>query len=177
MVSVMLGSFVRQMGHSIFHSPMLYPCTPKWVEDIFFVTIVMYVAQSGKRYPNKYFKGLTRRNQLVREKELVRRRSRLQYTNSKVKTKRSGWTVQFHTHYPNLKFNKQLLSKRFKIPVKILDIVFDRGMRAWQTSGSRPGANPYQWATARVYKFILIHNGKATTKKYDPNQNMHRLVR
>ena len=134
----------------------------------------MYVAKSGKKYPDRYFKGLSRRDQLLREKELVRRRRRTQYTDTKVKTKKSRWTALFHREFPNTKFNKRELAKKFKIPFRTLNTVYKRGERAWQTSGSRPGVNPYQWAIPRVYKFILIEKGKAKTTKIDPDSNLHR---
>ena len=133
-----------------------------------------YVARSGRMYPSRYFSGLSRKNQLTREKELVHRRRKLQYTDTLVKTKKSSWTKMFHTSYPNLKFNKGVFSKRFGIPRAKLDTVYNRGLRAWQTSGSRPGANPYQWAIARVYKFVLIENGKAKPKPHDPDSNLHK---
>lgn len=133
----------------------------------------MYVAKSGRKYPNRYFSGLSRKNQLIREKELVRRRRKLQYTDTLVKTKKSSWTKLFHKAYPNLKFNKSAIAKRFGIPRSKLDTVYNRGLRAWQTSGSRPGANPYQWAIARVYKFVLIEDGKARMKPGDPDKNVH----
>lgn len=137
---------------------------------------MVYVALSGRRYPDRYFSGLSRRNQLIRENELVRRRRKTQYTNTKVHTKKSTWTRMFHRMFPNQKFNKNQMSKRFKIPRWKLDTVFDRGLRAWQTSGSRPGVNPYQWAIPRVYKFILIETGKVrpNPKKIDPNSDLHR---
>jgi hypothetical protein len=134
----------------------------------------MYIAKSGKKYPSRYFTGLTRKNQLIREKELVRRRTRTQYTDSKVKTKKSKWTLMFHKLFPNQKFNKTEMAKKFKIPYSTLNTVYRRGERAWQTSGSRPGVNPYQWAIPRVYKFILIEIGKVKpTKKRDPDINLH----
>lgn len=132
-----------------------------------------YVAKSGRRYPMRYFSGLSRKNQLLREKELVRRRRKTQYTNTKAKTKKSRWTALFHETYPNQKFNKPQMAKRFGIPLKSLDTVFNRGLKAWQTSGSRPGVNPYQWAIPRVYKFILIEMKKAPIKQPDPNSNLH----
>jgi hypothetical protein len=133
-----------------------------------------YIAKSGRRYPMRYFSGLTRRNQLIREKELVHRRSRTQYTDTKAKTRKSKWTALFHRTFPNQKFNKAQMAKRFKIPYSTLNTVYKRGERAWQTSGSRPGANPYQWAIPRVYKFILIEIGKVKpTKKIDPDMNLH----
>jgi hypothetical protein len=133
----------------------------------------MYIAKSGRKYPDRYFKGLSRKNQLLREKELVRRRRRTQYTDTKVKTKKSKWTLMFHREFPNVKFNKRELSKKFKIPYSKLNTVYKRGERAWQTSGSRPGVNPYQWAIPRVYKFILIETGKAKSTKIDPDSNLH----
>lgn len=133
-----------------------------------------YIAQSGRRYPSRYFSGLSRKNQLLREKELVRRRRKLQYTDTLVKTKKSSWTKLFHRTYPNLKFNKDVFARRFGIPRAKLNTVYDRGLRAWQTSGSRPGANPYQWAIARVYKFVLIETGKARMKPRDPDANLHK---
>lgn len=134
----------------------------------------MYVSKSGRKYPNRYFTGLSRKNQLLREKELVKRRRKTQYTNTKVKTRKSKWTMMFHREFPNQKFNKREMSKKFRIPFRTLDTVFKRGERAWQTSGSRPGVNPYQWAIPRVYKFILIELGKAdSSKKIDPDSNLH----
>ena len=133
----------------------------------------MYISKSGKKYPNRYFKGLSRKNQLLREKELIKRRSKTQYTDTKVKTKISKWTALFHRTFPNVKFNKREMAKRFKIPFSKLNTVYKRGERAWQTSGSRPGVNPYQWAIPRVYKFILIELGKAKSTKIDPDSNLH----
>jgi hypothetical protein len=135
----------------------------------------MYTAKSGKKYPSRYFAGLTRKDQLLREKELVKRRRRTQYTDTKAKTKKSKWTALFHRTYPNQKFNKSEMAKRFKIPFSKLNTVYKRGERAWQTSGSRPGVNPYQWAIPRVYKFILIEKGKAKNpkNKRDPDMNLH----
>jgi hypothetical protein len=133
-----------------------------------------YIAKNGKKYPSRYFAGLSRKNQILREKELIHRRRRTQYSDTKVKsTRKSKWTALFHRMYPNQKFNKSEMAKRFKIPFSKLNTVYKRGERAWQTSGSRPGMNPYQWAIPRVYKFILIEKGKATTHKKDPDANLH----
>lgn len=134
---------------------------------------MVYISKSGRKYPNRYFTGLSRKNQLLREKELVRRRRKTQYTDTRVKTKKSKWTLLFHKTYPNQKFNKREMAKRFGIPYSKINTVYKRGERAWQTSGSRPGVNPYQWAIPRVYKFILIEKGKAKLKQPDPDTNLH----
>jgi hypothetical protein len=137
-----------------------------------------------KTWPERYFTGLPKELYPQREKELLKRRitpySGLGKTNAKGTSKKSKWTQQFHTVYPNLTFKKNLISKRTGIPVKTLDTVYNRGLKAWKTGGSRVGANPHQWAVARVYKYILVTKRKAPKEwyatRFDPNQNLRKKV-
>ena len=142
------------------------------------------MSPGGRLWPERYFSGLTKAMKVQREKELLRRRVLpysklgLARSNSEVPKRKSHWTQQFHKVYPNLKFNKQAISKRTGIPVKNLDTVYDRGLKAWKTGGSRPGVTPQQWAIARVYKFVLVSMHKAPKEWYitrpDPNSNLRR---
>ena len=119
---------------------------------------------------------------LTRQKELLKRRrvpySQLSLGKSDVgATKRkSRWTMQFHRVYPGLKFNKELISKKTGISKSTLNTVYNRGLKAWKTGGSRPGATAAQWATARVYKYVLVTKKKAPKAWYitrpDPDQNL-----
>ena len=134
------------------------------------------------KWPVRYFSGLSPAMRRAREKELLKRRrvpySRLSLGQSNVgATKRkSHWTLQFHRTYPGLKFNKELISKRTGISKSTLNTVYNRGLKAWKTGGSRPGATAPQWATARVYRFILVSKKKAPKAWYatrpDPDQNL-----
>lgn len=131
------------------------------------------------KWPERYFSTTWGpRTKALRVKELLRRRRvahpKLSKTDTMVKTRRSSWTVLFHKTYPGLKFDKQLFENKFKISKKVLNTVYDRGLKAWKTGGSRPGATAQQWAIARVYKFILISKRKASTKRMDPNKNLRR---
>lgn len=130
------------------------------------------------KWPKRYFSGLTPAQKLMRERELLRRsrarHPKLGPSNKFAKPRRSSWTVMFHKAYPNIKFNKGLIAAKTGIPRWKLNTVYDRGLKAWKTGGSRPGATAQQWAIARLYKFVLITKGKATTKKVDPNQNLRR---
>jgi hypothetical protein len=134
------------------------------------------------KWPARYFTGLSKAMKLRRQNELLRRRIlpynklSLGLSNIGARKKKSHWTEQFHKVYPGLHFDKQAISKRTGIPVSILDTVYDRGLKAWKTSGSRPGANPQQWATARVYKFVLVTKHKAPIEwiHTDPNENLRR---
>lgn len=49
-------------------------------------------------------------------------------------------------------------------PRSILETVYDRGLKAWATSGHRAGATAQQWAKARVYSFLT---GGKTTRTAD----------
>jgi hypothetical protein len=133
-------------------------------------------------WPERYFAGLSKPMKKKREKELLKRR-RVPYSklrlgqSNKVATKRkSKWTLQFHKVYPGLKFNKEAIARRTGISRSTLNTVYDRGLKAWKTGGSRPGATAPQWAIARVYKYVLVTKKKAPKAWYatraDPNQNL-----
>jgi hypothetical protein len=128
------------------------------------------------KWPKRYFSSLTPAQKLMRKKELLRRRRvlhpKLGPSNKFARPRRSSWTVLFHKTYPGLKFNKNLIARKTGIARSKLNTVYDRGLKAWKMGGSRPGATAQQWAIARLYKFVLITKGKATTKKVDPNQNL-----
>lgn len=125
-----------------------------------------------KTWPKRYFTGLTPNQKIQREKELLTRRTGLGKTDLLAKPRKSQWTKMFHEKYPNLSFNKNAIAARTGIPRSVLNTVYNRGMKAWQTSGSRVGANPHQWATARVYKFVLVTKNKVPTTKIDPDKNL-----
>ena len=132
------------------------------------------------RWPERYFTGLSPAWRRARENELLKRRReknpKLGPSNFKAKLKKSKWTQQFHKVYPDLKFNKEAISKRTGISVRNLNTVYNRGLKAWKTGGSRPGATAQQWAIARLYKFVLVTKHKAPkqwfARRYDPNANL-----
>ena len=138
----------------------------------------------GRRWPERYFSGLTKSQSLKREKELLRRR-RVPYSklmlgasNKGGTKKKSKWTVLFHKTYPGLKFNKEAIARRTGISRSTLNTVYNRGLKAWKTGGSRPGATAPQWAVARVYKYVLVTKKKAPKEwyitRFDPNNNLRR---
>lgn len=137
-----------------------------------------------RSWPERYFTGLSRALRFTREKELLKRRrlpySKLGLSNSNKggTKKKSKWTQQFHKVYPGLKFNKNAIAKRTSIPRQNLNTVYNRGLKAWKTGGSRPGATAAQWAIARVYKYVLVTKRKAPKEwyatRFDPNANLRK---
>ena len=133
-------------------------------------------------WPERYFAGLTKPMKKKREKELLKRRRvsysklRLGESNKAATKRKSKWTLQFHKVYPGLKFNKEAIARKTGISRSTLNTVYDRGLKAWKTGGSRPGATAPQWAIARVYKYVLVTKKKAPKAWYatraDPDQNL-----
>lgn len=134
------------------------------------------------QWPSRYFAGLSAPMKKKREKELLKRRRvpysklRLGQSNKGGTKKKSRWTMQFHRVYPGLKFNKEAIARKTGISRSTLNTVYDRGLKAWKTGGSRPGATAPQWAIARVYKYVLVTKNKAPKAWYatrpDPDQNL-----
>lgn len=135
--------------------------------------------------PPRYLKGVDKEQRL---KELKKRRESKKPLKDlfpkktdkeaikKGIVKKSKYTVKFNKLYPDLKFDKKVFSKKFKIPYKDLKEVYDKGIKAWKTSGSRPGANAIMWGIARLYKFILIELGHMPKLKNDPDNYLHKKV-
>ena len=137
-----------------------------------------------RRWPERYFTGLSPSMRRTREKELLRRRKLpysklgLSKSNKYAKPKKSRWTQFFHKTYPDLKFNKNAISRRTGISRSTLNTVYNRGLKAWKTGGSRVGATPQQWAIARTFKYIMITKKKAPINwykgRFDPDDYLRR---
>jgi len=71
---------------------------------------------------------------------------------------KSKYTLRLDREYGSVLKDKSkpTLSKYFKIPIKLMDEVYDRGLAAARNTGTRPSVkSDDQWARARLYKFIL----------------------
>ena len=118
--------------------------------------------QGGMYWPKKYYRGLTRKQNLQRKRSATRR-TKMSSKNPKayvpwktdkgVKTRRSSYTSRFHKKYPDAKTLPEI-AKVTGISKSILQEVYDRGMAAWRT-GHRPGASQHAWGMARVHSFVL----------------------
>ncbi len=113
-------------------------------------------------WPAKYYRGLTRRQNMQRNRSATRR-TKMSWKNPKayvpfksdkgVKTRRSSYTSRFHKKYPGVGSLSEI-AKATGVSKSILQKVYDRGMAAWRT-GHRPGASPEAWGMARVHSFVL----------------------
>ena len=121
-----------------------------------------HTRRKGKLWPLKYYRGLTRKQALKREKEIKRFGAKdtsdpSAYigfkTDKGVKTKSSSYTKQWKARFPGVK-SLEDRARVTGVPEKYLKESFDRGMAAWRT-GHRPGATQEQWGYARVYSMLL----------------------
>jgi len=98
--------------------------------------------------------------------------------DTKVKGRKSSWTVIFDKKYGKEldamkgKRSKKNISKVTGIPLKAINEVYKKGEGAYYSSGSRPNQSPASWARGRIYAYIMggksVRNrDKAITEKYN----------
>lgn len=124
----------------------------------------------NKFWPPKYYKGLTKRQQTKRKKEIWKF-GKLHWkdpkayvgfkTNRLVKSKPSNYTKRWKTLFPDATSLEEK-AKVTGVPLKEINESYNRGMGAWRT-GHRPGATEQQWGYARVHSFLLCGKTYHTT--------------
>ncbi len=127
------------------------------------------------KVPEKYLEGLTGEERAKRKKEIIARlkgkQSYKPMTGDDRKTKPSKYSKtkvasQIREEIQG-KGKSEFLRASAKVSgvsKRILEKVYDRGLKAWATSGHRVGASAQAWAKARVYSFL---SGGKTTKTAD----------
>jgi hypothetical protein len=121
-------------------------------------------------FPDKYFKGLSKRKTFKRKKEIAKfgsmnTKDSKAYvgfaTDKGVQTRTSGYTRKFQKLFPNAKSLEEK-SKVTGVPLEALKESYNRGMAAWRT-GHRPGATEQQWGYARVHSLLTCGKTYHTT--------------
>lgn len=136
------------------------------------------------RWPPKYYKGLSRKVQTERRKE-IQKYGRLHWKNPAAyvgfKTdvgqegKTSKYTRKFRAKYPKARSLTQK-SDATGVPLWALRESYNRGMAAWRT-GHRPGMTQQEWGYARVHSLLtcgktfwttdadIVRRARATSKR------------
>jgi hypothetical protein len=121
-------------------------------------------------FPRKYFRGLTRKKQKEREKEIKKfgkhdwkdPKAYVGFkTNKGVKTRKSSYTQQWNKLFPHAKSLEEK-AKVTGVPLRFIQESYNRGMAAWRT-GHRPGATQQAWGYARTSSFLLCGKTYETT--------------
>ena len=121
-------------------------------------------------FPRKYFRGLTRKKQKEREKEIKKfgkhdwkdPKAYVGFkTNVGVKTRKSSYTQTWNKMFPHVK-SLEDRAKVTGVPLRFIKGSYNRGMAAWRT-GHRPGATQQQWGYARVSSMLLCGKTYETT--------------
>lgn len=127
-------------------------------------SLALEMSKTRKRglWPPKYYRGLTRRKALQRQKEIQKfgakdTKDPKAYigfqTDIGIQTKPSSYTKEWNKIFPEAKSLEER-SRVTGVPIQFLEESFNRGMAAWRT-GHRPGATQQQWGYARVSSFLL----------------------
>lgn len=131
-------------------------------------------------WPPKYYKGLSRKVQTERRKEILKY-GRLHWKNPSAyvgfktdvgaslprgeqlptRGKTSQYTRKFRTKYPKARSLRQK-SDATGVPLWALRESYNRGMAAWRT-GHRPGMTQQEWGYARVHSLLTCGKTFRTT--------------
>jgi len=122
----------------------------------------------GDDNPARYLSGLDKELRQKRDREISRRKKialkdpdsptlDLPLPGDDAKTKPSQYTKAFKKTYGDLDGGLKSVSDATGIPLKDLEEIFARGVKASKTAGRRPGVSPQQWGWGRVYAFIMKH--------------------
>ena len=106
--------------------------------------------------PEKYYRGLSKRQATRRRGEISRRAKKSWLdpaaynpfkTDKGVKTRKSGYTKAWQGKFPKAKSLEEK-AKATGVPLTYIRQCYNRGLAAWRT-GHRPGATQQQWGYAR----------------------------
>lgn len=75
-------------------------------------------------------------------------------TDVKFKSKRSPWCQQFQDKYDTTIQDMDFIDENL-LKKEGAEKIIEKGMKAYQTSGSRPKQNPYSWGKARLCSVLM----------------------
>lgn len=77
-------------------------------------------------------------------------------------------------HFPDVPRDRASLARKLRIPRAKLDAVYARGYMSWAPGKAPPGVTAFQWAKARMFKFILIEKEKIKPDPKSPDNPLHK---
>ena len=135
----------------------------------------------GKKHPAQYFTGLDEKTKREREAEIERRQEEgvkgpelyedlpgdedAETEPSKYTKTEGAQKVRDEIKGPGKDEFIRAASKVSGVSKDIIEEVYDKGLKAWATSGHRVGASQTSWAVARVYAFLF--DPKSGARKAD----------
>jgi hypothetical protein len=118
--------------------------------------------KTRKLLTHKYYRGLTRKVAIKRQKE-IKKFGSMDFKDPKayvgfktdvgVHVKPSSYTSRFKKLFPDA-LSLEQKAQATGVPVKYLRESYNRGLAAWRT-GHRPGASQQAWGYARVHSLLM----------------------
>lgn len=160
------------------------------------ITLINPRTPGGKKFPDKYLKGLTPLEKMIAEDEIdkgyeydVDDPKAYKFWKSDIKAKARGMKIGPSKH--RLKYYKMYrknidpdykpsgktqkakflnrIAKETGIKKKYLEEIYNKGLAAWRV-GHRPGVQQHQWAAGRVYAFAVA--AESSTGKGKPDHKL-----
>jgi hypothetical protein len=105
-----------------------------------------------KKVPSTYIEGLKGDDLKKQIKSIFEQEDRPK--DVKFKSKRSPWCKQFEDKY-DTKINDMDFIDKNLLKKEGQEQIIEKGMKAYQTSGSRPKQNPFSWGRARLCSVLV----------------------
>jgi len=160
------------------------------------MTLINPRTPGGKKFPDKYLKGLTPLEKMIAEDEIDKGYEydeddpkAYKFWKSDIKAKARGMKIGPSKH--RLKYYKMYrkninpdykpsgktqkdkflnrITKETGIKKKYLEEIYNKGLAAWRV-GHRPGVQQHQWAAGRVYAFAVA--AESSTGKGKPDNKL-----
>lgn len=104
-----------------------------------------------REVPKTYIQGLKGDDRKKQIKSIFEGKKR---PKTDFKSKRSSWTEKFEKKYGTKINDKDFIHKNI-ITRRGQELIINKGMGAYYSSGSRPGQTPISWGLARLASVIL----------------------
>jgi hypothetical protein len=133
----------------------------------------------NKKYVPLSLSQKDKEKQIKSIKEQTKRPLLKSYTS-----KRSTYTIKAKRYFGEGKTSKEDISfilskgdkKREREIKKGLDLIYDKGMKAYYTSGSRPNQTPQSWGMARVFSVLFGGKSREVDKKEVEKYNLPKII-
>tara|TARA_R110002153_G_scaffold164878_1_gene317336 strand:- start:492 stop:935 length:444 start_codon:yes stop_codon:yes gene_type:complete len=113
--------------------------------------------------PKTYIpKGLTEKDKKLQLQSIKDKKDRPKVES--FKSKRSGWVKKFENKYKTKINDKSFINKNI-LKNKGQELIIDKGMGAYYSSGSRPNQTVYSWGYGRLASVILGGKARQIDKK------------
>jgi len=125
---------------------------------IFFIAVIYMDKKLNKKYVPS---SLSKEDKKKQIKSIIEKKDR---PKVEYKSRRSKYVVDFEKKYGTKITDDDFINKNI-IKKKGIDLILDKGIGAYYSSGSRPNQTPFSWSRARLASVIMGGVARKIDKK------------